>query len=618
MLPLFLLVCVTTSLAAPVNIVNSWNGGFQGTFTVHADHAVHGWKAHLTFDKPVDRLEIWKATVVSHSPTEWIVENMSWDADLKAGEDLVIEFNGHMSGDQAPKATYTIEGAGSGSGSSGTGGTGSGGSGGQGTATQAPIQTQPPGNPVTSNPITGNPVTGNPITPGSSSTGGSSMKYDYGKALGLSILFYDAQRSGRLPANNPIPWRGDSAVNDNDQGHDLSGGWYDAGDHVKFNLPIAFSTWVLEWGMLKFKDGYKAAGQLDMACDMIKWPLEYFLKCWVPNKNTLYVQVGDGGRDHSYWGRPENMNMPRPAYKVTPSCKGSDVAGDTVSALAAGYLVFKDVCGDTTFASKLLTAAKSLYTFTKNNRGIYTQCVNAAAQFYSSSGEKDEVATAAAWMYKATQEDKYLNDAKSLYPAGTPWGFAWNDANSGAALLLYEATKDSTYKRDIEAFVKSYMPGGGIQTTPCGLAWRDQWGPNRYAGNAAFIAAMAAEEGIEPDSFKKFAMSQINYLLGDNKYQMSYEIGFGNKYPQHPHHRGSSCRTSTTQCSIGDPGPNPNVLKGGLVGGPDNSDNYDDRRDDYVKNEVACDYNAGFQSALAGLRHFAANNALPPAPAAKC
>ena len=58
MLPLFLLVCVTSSLAAPVTITNSWNGGFQGSFTVHADHAVHGWKAHLTFDKPVSSLEV--------------------------------------------------------------------------------------------------------------------------------------------------------------------------------------------------------------------------------------------------------------------------------------------------------------------------------------------------------------------------------------------------------------------------------------------------------------------------------------------------------------------------------------------------------------------------------
>jgi hypothetical protein len=52
----------------------------------------------------------------------------------------------------------------------------------------------------------------------------------------------------------------------------------------------------------------------------------------------------------------------------------------------------------------------------------------------SSSGERDEVATAAAWMYKATNDNGYLTDAQSLYPAGTPWGFAWNDAQSGAAV----------------------------------------------------------------------------------------------------------------------------------------------------------------------------------------
>ena len=41
-------------------------------------------------------------------------------------------------------------------------------------------------------------------------------------------MFYDAQRSGVLPADNPISWRSDSAVNDrSDSGMDLSGGWYD-------------------------------------------------------------------------------------------------------------------------------------------------------------------------------------------------------------------------------------------------------------------------------------------------------------------------------------------------------------------------------------------------------
>lgn len=49
--------------------------------------------------------------------------------------------------------------------------------------------------------------------------------------------------------------------------------------------------------------------------------------------------------------------------------------------------------------------------------------------------------------------------------------------------------------------------------------------------------------------------------------------------------------------------PNGHVLTGALVGGPDKNDAYSDKRDDYVHNEVACDYNAGFQSSLAGLLH---------------
>jgi hypothetical protein len=54
--------------------------------------------------------------------------------------------------------------------------------------------------------------------------------YDYGEVLGLSWLFYEAQRSGALPSTNRIPWRGDSALKDTaPDGSDVTGGWYDAG-----------------------------------------------------------------------------------------------------------------------------------------------------------------------------------------------------------------------------------------------------------------------------------------------------------------------------------------------------------------------------------------------------
>ena len=51
---------------------------------------------------------------------------------------------------------------------------------------------------------------------------------DYGTLIELSTQFYEAQRSGRLPANRRVTWRKDSAVNDvGNNGEDLSGGYYD-------------------------------------------------------------------------------------------------------------------------------------------------------------------------------------------------------------------------------------------------------------------------------------------------------------------------------------------------------------------------------------------------------
>ena len=50
--------------------------------------------------------------------------------------------------------------------------------------------------------------------------------FDYNLALSKSILFYEAQRSGKL-INNRIPWRGDSFLTDSDGTVDLTGGYFD-------------------------------------------------------------------------------------------------------------------------------------------------------------------------------------------------------------------------------------------------------------------------------------------------------------------------------------------------------------------------------------------------------
>jgi len=429
----------------------------------------------------------------------------------------------------------------------------------------------------------------------------ATAQYNYDEVLHKSILFYEAERSGWLPGNNRVHWRGNSATNDRgDNGVDLVGGWYDAGDHVKFGFPMAWTTTTLAWSVVEFRDAYAAAGELNWVLDSIKWPLDYFMKCHVSD-NEFYGQLGNGHEDHAFWGRPEDMQMWRPAYKITAGSPGSDLAGETAAAMAAGSIAFRQT--DSAYADRLLDHARRLFEFAWNHRGRYTNSITNAQDFYGSSGFEDELAWGALWLARATGDNNYVNRAREFVDEGKAWAYSWDAKNVGAQLLMFQQTGDGRYSRAVETFLRDYMPGGGIHQTPRGLAWRDQWGPLRYSANAAFIALVAADAGIIPGEARNFARQQIHYMLGDGG--RSYVVGFGNNPPQRPHHRAASCPWRPAGCSWNDynnPGPNPQVLNGALVGGPGQWDDYDDRRDDYIKNEVACDYNAGFQGAVAGLK----------------
>lgn len=66
----------------------------------------------------------------------------------------------------------------------------------------------------------------------------------------------------------------------------------------------------------------------------------------------------------------------------------------------------------------------------------------------------------------------------------------------------------------------------------------------------------------------------------------------------------SSCPDKPAPCdwsSYTNTEPNPQILYGALVSGPDENDYYLDTREEYLYNEVSLDYNAGFQSLCAGV-----------------
>ncbi|MBE9065229.1 glycoside hydrolase family 9 protein [Leptolyngbya cf. ectocarpi LEGE 11479] len=424
----------------------------------------------------------------------------------------------------------------------------------------------------------------------------------YGEALQKSFLFYEAQRSGKLPDDNRIAWRGDSALNDGaDVGIDLTGGYYDAGDHVKFGFPMAASTTMLTWGVLEYYDAYAQSGQLDEALDAIKWATDYFLKAHISDGQTtqaFYGQVGDPKLDHAYWGSPENQTIERPAYKIDPANPGSDLAAETAAALAAASIAFRAT--DPVYADRLLVNAKQLYAFADAYRGRYSESISQAKEYYNSwSGYTDELAWGAAWLYKATGESHYLDKAQKSYQnLGVDWTQNWDDKSYGTGVLLAQITDKPLYRTEVENWLNNWV-SGDIAKTDGGLAWVDEWGSLRYSANTAFIAGVYSDT-VNPagGQYDAFSRNQIDYILGDNPAQQSYVAGIGASFPKNVHHRAASGTTKIT-----DPAPNEYVLHGALVGGPrlPHDFSYTDERTDFLGNEVALDFNAGFTGAVARL-----------------
>ncbi|MET9230210.1 glycoside hydrolase family 9 protein [Lentzea sp. NPDC003310] len=440
--------------------------------------------------------------------------------------------------------------------------------------------------------------------------------FNYGEALQKSVWFYDAQRSGRLPSGNRVSWRADSALRDgSDVGLDLSGGFYDAGDHVKFGLPFAFSMSMLAWGAVENRAAYASSGQLPHLLANLRHGTDWIIKAH-PSPNVVYGQVGAGNPDHAWWGSAEVMPMARPSYKVDASCPGSDLAGEYAAAMASASMVFQAT--DPTYAATLLTHAKQLYSFADTYRGKYSSCITDAASFYNSwSGYQDELVWGAIWLHRATGDASYLTKAKAEYQKlGTEpqssersykWTIAWDDKSYGAYVLMAKLTGEQTYITDANRWLDFWTTGyngNRVRYSPGGQAVLDSWGSLRYAANTAFAALtysdwLSTRDSARARTYHDFGVRQIDYALGDNPRGASYVVGFGVNPPRNPHHRGAH---GSWADSIQEPAVSRHVLHGALVGGPStNNDAYADSRSDYVMNEVALDYNAGFTGALARL-----------------
>ncbi|XVE56151.1 hypothetical protein DITRI_Ditri03aG0214400 [Diplodiscus trichospermus] len=443
----------------------------------------------------------------------------------------------------------------------------------------------------------------------------------YADALKIAMQFFDVQKSGKL-VDNKISWRGDSALKDGSEANlDLSKGMYDAGDHMKFGFPLAFTATVLSWSVLEYGDQMEAVNQLESARESLKWITDYFINAH-PSENVLYIQVGDPTADHKCWERPENMKEKRPLTQVNISVPGTEVAAETAAAMASASLVFKTA--DSTYSSTLLKHAKQLFTFADKHRGSYSENIPEVATYYNSTGYGDELLWAASWLYHATGDQSYLQyvtgeNGKAFAEWGNPTWFSWDNKVAGTQVLLsrlsFFGAKGASGNTGLENYRKSAgdvmcnllpkSPSATTSRTDGGLIWVSEWNALQHPVASAFLAAIysdymltsqtpkltCGDDSFKPSHLRKFAKSQADYVLGSNPLKMSFLVGYGDKYPQYVHHRGASIPAdATTGCTDGfkwldSTEPNPNVAIGALVGGPFLNETFIDSRNNTMQAE---------------------------------
>jgi endoglucanase len=484
-----------------------------------------------------------------------------------------------------------------------------------------------------------------------------SVYVNYAEALQKSLYFYDANKCN-LQTQSRLEWRGPchmldyemplneestnmsvsfisanmSAIDpDGDGTMDLSGGYHDAGDHVKFGLPQGYSASTLGWGLNEFKQSFIDIGAYDHMLDILRYFTDYFLRATFKDSSGNVVafcyQVGDGAADHVCWCPPElwyelSTTTLRPCWLATSEEPASDQCGEAAASLAIMYLNYQDI--DQAYATECLETAQALYEFGKANRGL-----GFSGGFYGSGYDHDELSWAATWLYASTGDTSYIDDIMSQDSSGaytgyisrivaTPendwqnawvhcWDAVWGGVWTKLATLFPEDELYDYYSRwNIEYWSGGQIPhettsdSNYLDYTPGGYGMINTWGSARYNTAAQLCGLVYAKHKNRTD-IAEWASGQMTYIMGDNPLSRSYIVGYGDNHAEHPHHRAA--HGSLTN-DMNDPPNHKHILWGALVGGPDGSDNHEDITTDYSYNEVAIDYNAAFVGACAGLYDF--------------
>jgi len=478
---------------------------------------------------------------------------------------------------------------------------------------------------------------------------------EYKKALWMTTRFYGGQRAGdnnwllynHLPSGVNASLTGKSYLGDADAGYDLSGGWFDCGDHVKFGQTEYYSAYMLLKGYEAFPtgygdyyaynyQGYKTSGSWNFegtghapngipdVLDEVKHATDYFIKC-ARNSTTFYYQVGQGGPDHMLWETSVQMQTesvsnggePRVVYKNPNDASMSSFCGAALALMSRLYRQY-----DAAYADLCLVHAKYAYDYSKAHPGV---AGTGDGGFYGPNDNwKDDYSSMCAELFWATNTAAYKTEALSYTIASAPgqgsdiWGknYGFDYTNNGDIAIYNQALLGNASAKTVLNTIVNTHYKGNVQGDGQFNGGNTGWGPTRYNANTAFIVALNQKlQGTDatPD---KYIYDNIDYLLGKNSSSQSFIVGFGTKSPKYPHHRNVYLRDNNPSDAIKATMtiPTKNQQFGLMVGGSRNPSSFSDNVVNYQHTEGGIDYNACLVGVLAYLNSVLAPVSQHPVP----
>ncbi|KAL6529164.1 Esterase/lipase/thioesterase [Orobanche gracilis] len=278
-----------------------------------------------------------------------------------------------------------------------------------------------------------------------------------------------------------------------------------------------------------------------------------------------------------------------------------------------------------------------VFEFADRHRGAYSSSLGyAVCPFYCDvNGYQDELLWGAAWLHKASRRRKYreyiVRNEVVLRAGDTINEFGWDNKHAGINVLLSKEVlmgrvKDlKQFQINADGFICSLVPGISttqVQYSPGGLLFKSGGSNMQHVTSLSFLllaysnyashanqAVTCGDTSASPARLRRLAKRQVDYILGENPLRMSYMVGYGLHYPQRIHHRASSLPSLTVHrarigCKAGSryfssPNPNPNILVGAVVGGPNITDAFPDSRPFFQESEPTTYINAPLVGLLA-------------------